>query len=167
MIRPVIIIKRYRCDVANEREHKTGFESITSKKYKAQMENAIESVDGYTDYIKKHGCHFTNELAEYASSLMQNASKEKHSWTTAQVKKALEAMGHETSTDHATLGDITYAANMMYADFYPHALKDEASCLKAASCLASDPDGYDGQIFIRWTADIAAKAISINWHKFI
>lgn len=32
---------------------------------------------------------------------------------------------------------------------------------------ANDPDGYEGMIFCRWTADAIGKAISINWEKFI
>lgn len=62
---------------------------------------------------------------------------------------------------------VTYAANMAYADFYPDPLKDEASCLRAAYKVANDPDGYEGMIFCRWTADAIGKAISINWEKFI
>lgn len=63
--------------------------------------------------------------------------------------------------------DVTYAANMAYADFYPDPLKDEAACLRYAYKVANDPDGYEGMIFCRWTADAIGKAISINWEKFI
>lgn len=52
-------------------------------------------------------------------------------------------------------------------DLYPDPLKDEASCLRAAYKVANDPDGYEGMIFCRWTADAIGKAISINWEKFI
>lgn len=63
--------------------------------------------------------------------------------------------------------DVTYLANMYYADLYPDPLKDEASCLRAAHKVANGPDGYEGMIFCRWTADAIGKAISINWEKFI
>lgn len=60
-----------------------------------------------------------------------------------------------------TTGDVTYAANMAYADLYPDPLKDEASCLRAAYKVANDPDGYEGMIFCRWTADAIGKAIKV------
>ena len=58
-------------------------------------------------------------------------------------------------------------ANMYYADLYPDPLKDEASCLRAAYKVANDPDGYDGMIFCRWTADAIGKAIKLDWEKFV
>lgn len=32
---------------------------------------------------------------------------------------------------------------------------------------ANDPDGYDGMIFCRWTADAIGKAIKLDWEKFV
>lgn len=58
-------------------------------------------------------------------------------------------------------------ANMYYADLYPDPLKDEASCLRAAYKVANDPDGYEGMIFCRWTADAIGKAIKLDWEKFV
>lgn len=69
--------------------------------------------------------------------------------------------------DKVTTGDVTYAANMAYADFYPDPLKDEAACLRYAHKVANDPDGYDGMIFCRWTADAIGKAIKLDWEKFV
>lgn len=66
-----------------------------------------------------------------------------------------------------TTGDVTYMANMTYADFYPDPLKDEAACLRYAHKVANDPDGYDGMIFCRWTADAIGKAIKLDWEKFV
>lgn len=70
-------------------------------------------------------------------------------------------------TGKVTNGDVTYLANMYYADLYPDPLKDEASCLRAAYKVANDPDGYDGMIFCRWTADAIGKAIKLDWEKFV
>ena len=69
--------------------------------------------------------------------------------------------------DKVTTGDVTYAANMAYADFYPDPLKDEAACLRYAHKVANDPDGYDGMIFCRWAADAIGKAIKLDWEKFV
>ena len=131
--------------------------------------NALMS-DEFEEYVEKHGYHFTDALAEHVSKMMKNANGLEHSWTAAQVKKAMESLGLMplgiTKTE-ATLGDITYIANMYYADLYPDPFKDEASCLRAAYRIAVDPDGYKGMIFCRWTADAIGKAINIDWKKFI
>lgn len=100
------------------------------------------------------------------SKMMVNASGQQHSWTTSQVKKSMESLGL-TIPKHVTHGDAAYLANMYYADLYPDPLKDEASCLRAAYKIANDPDGYDGMIFCRWTADAIGKAIKLDWEKFV
>lgn len=105
-------------------------------------------------------------LAEHVSKMMENANGQRHTWTTSQVKKSMESLGL-TIPSHVTHGDAAYLANMYYADLYPDPLKDEASCLRAAYKVANDPDGYEGMIFCRWTADAIGKAISINWEKFV
>ena len=128
--------------------------------------NALMSAKGYSEYVKKHGYHFTTALAEHISKMMENANGESHSWTAQQVKKAMENLGLNIP-ESVTVGDVTYLANMYYADLYPDPLKDEPSCLKAAHRTANDPDGYEGMVFCRWTADAIGKAIEINWEKFI
>lgn len=42
-----------------------------------------------------------------------------------------------------------------------------AACLRYAHKVANDPDGYDGMIFCRWTADAIGKAIKLDWEKFV
>lgn len=132
--------------------------------------NALMSAKGYSEYVKKHGYHFTDKLADHVTALMENANGEKHNWTTEQVKKAIAGLGlasNSKQVNETTDGDIAYLANMYYADLFPDPIKDEAGCLKAAYKAASDPDGYKGMIFCRWTADAIGKAISIDWEKFV
>lgn len=131
-----------------------------------QTANALMPAKGYSEYVKKHGYHFTGALAEHVSKMMENANGQQHSWTTSQVKKSMESLGL-TIPKHVTYGDAAYLANMYYADLYPDPLKDEASCLRAAYKIANDPDGYDGMIFCRWTADAIGKAIKLDWEKFV
>ena len=126
--------------------------------------------DDFEDYVKVHGYHFTEALAEHVSSKMENANGLEHTWTATQVKKAMDNLGLILPNDNptrATLGDLTYLANMYYADLYPDPVKEEASCIKAAYKSAIDPDGYDGLIFCRWTADAIGTAFNINWKKFV
>ena len=65
----------------------------------------------------------------------------------------------------ATIGDILYLANMAYADFYPKVIKTDSDCVQYAIAVASDPDGYEGMAFCRWTADIIGKGVTIDWEK--
>lgn len=130
------------------------------------MTDAFTSAKGYLEYVKNHGFHFTDALAEHASKMTENMSNQQHTWTVSQAKKSMENLGLSIPS-HVTYGDATYAANMYYADFYPDPLKDEASCLRAAYRIANDPDGYEGMIFRRWTADAIGKSLSINWEDFI
>lgn len=164
---PFIIIERHHHCSGEEHERLTGFESITvHHKSGEHIENVLESAEDYSKYIEKHGYHFTDALAEYASKMMVNANGQSHSWTASQVKKSMENLGLNIP-EKITTGDVTYLANMYYADLYPDPLKDEASCLRAAYKVANDPDGYEGMIFCRWTADVIGKAIKINWEKFV
>ena len=147
---------------------KSAIETAYKLPYETEA-NALMSEE-FEEYVKKHGYHFTEALAEHVSKMMENANGEEHTWTAQQVKKAMENLGliplGETVT-HATLGDVTYLANMYYADLYPDPFKDEVSCLKAAHKVAKDKDGYKGMIFCRWTADAIGKGINIDWRKFV
>lgn len=137
--------------------------------YDFQYEHAANSLmtdPDYILYVDKHGYHFTDALAEHASKMMKNSNGEEHSWTAAQVKSAMAGLGLSIPKS-VTLGDVTYLANMYYADLYPDPFKDEASCLKAAYKIAHDVDGYNGMIFCRWTSDVIGKAIDIEWAKFV
>lgn len=166
-MRPFIVIERHHSCGDEKHEPETGFESITTRhKSGKRVTNALESAEGYSKYIEKHGYHFTDELAEHVSKMMVNANGQQHSWTASQVKKSMESLGLAIP-DKVTTGDVTYLANMYYADLYPDPLKDEASCLRAAYRSANDPDGYEGMTFCRWTADAIGKAIKIDWEKFI
>lgn len=140
-------------------------------KDKDSEERAIEHKDheyflGYRAYKEKHGYHFTNDLAEEASKMMENASKDKHSWTVAQVKAAIVGLGKKLP-EHVTDGDITYLANMFYADFYPEVFETEAQCIKAAIKMANDPDGYEGMTFCRWKTDLKYKGYKFDFTKFV
>lgn len=121
--------------------------------------------DGYSEYIKKHGYHFTDSLAKYAICDMVNAVDGKHGhWTVGQVT---EAIGAKQTMHRVTRGDLAYQANMYYADLYPKVIISETACLDGALAIANDPDGYEGQIFCRWVADVMAKRKEVEWKKFI
>ena len=125
----------------------------------------IMRTDSHKRYANAHGEHFTNELADWASSHLQNANGDSHSWHAHKIQEMIEA-GELPTPKHFTAGDIAYTANMYYSDFAPKVM-DEVTCLKAAMKLDSDPDGYEGMVFQRWLADMQAKDRKIDWKKFI
>lgn len=135
--------------------------------------SVLMSDEHYLKYVEKHGHHFTDALAECASKQMENADGSNHTWTADQVKSAMVSLGYFKETDEnttptkSTYGDLTYLANMYYADLYPELFANETSCIKAAWKIANDIDGYDGLAFCRWTADIIGKNIQIDWAKYI
>lgn len=157
-----------KCDIIRAGQDNTQriIDTLNNHWKDEQTANALMSAKGYSEYVKKHGYHFTDALAEHVSKIMVNANGQQHSWTTSQVKKSMESLGLSIS-DKVTIGDVTYAANMAYADLYPDPLKDEAACLRYAYKIANDPDGYEGMIFCRWTADAIGKAIKLDWEKFV
>lgn len=173
-----IIIKRHACEHDNEHEGKEdivveskiatahGEHKIKFDLPYEQTANALMSAKGYSKYVKKHGYHFTDALAEHVSKMMINANGQQHSWTANQVKKSMDNLGLSIPKS-VTTGDAAYLANMYYADLYPDPLKDETSCLRAAYKIANDLDGYEGMIFCRWTADAIGKAIELDWENFV
>lgn len=81
------------------------------------------------------------------------------------VDVTIEANGKMATYAIPESHSVTYAANMAYADFYPDPPKDEAACLRYAHKVANDPDGYDGMIFCRWTADAIGKSNQVGLGK--
>lgn len=72
-----------------------------------------------------------------------------------------------TTKNNETCGDMAYTANMAYADFYPAVLDTVDKCVTYAKLVASDPDGYKGMEFMRWTNDAIGKSLTLNWEDFI
>lgn len=126
----------------------------------------LEAMGGYDAYERKHGDHFTDELAEWASQRMENGSGDTHRWSVEDVMKAFARMGLQKPDDR-TWGDATYSANMHYADYFRKSLPTEQDCLKQAYAELTDVDGYPGQIFSRWCADMVKKKVRVPWNSFI
>lgn len=121
----------------------------------------------YRKYKEKHGEHFCDKLAIWASKKMDNAHGDKsHSWTVEEVTSAFEKLGWK-KPEMATWGDVTYSANMAYADYYGGSIKTEQDVLRYAYDDVSDPDGYPGKVFNRWLSDVMGKKIAVPWSEFI
>lgn len=119
----------------------------------------------YNEYISKYGPHFSPKLLKYAVDHIENKDRSTHSWDVNQVKEQLNKLGY-TIQSTSTLEDITYTANMAYADFQPDLLTGE-QCIKYAINVANDIDGYEGIQLYRWVSDQMGKNNYINWEQFI
>lgn len=59
-------------------------------------------------------------------------------------------------------------ANNQNSNLLMDAVLDTADkCITYAKLVASDPDGYEGMEFMRWTSDAIGKSLTLNWEDFI
>lgn len=128
------------------------------------VRSGIQEVAGNVNFVSKHGLHFTKALQEYASKQMVNSNNQEHTWTSEQVQNVCNVLNLKIPNT-STIEDVTYTANMAYADFYPELL-NEHQCIKYAAAVANDKDGYTGIQFCRWVADVVGKKENIDWDKF-
>ena len=137
------------------------------KEGKDVIGDTLASMAGYEEYIAKYGTHFNDSLATWASEKMTNSHGDaNHHWSVEDVKSACERLGLK-KPEESTWGDVAYSANMHYADYFGSSLKSEADCIKQAYADVSDPDGYPGKIFNRWTSDIIGKRVKVPWKNHI
>lgn len=127
--------------------------------------NEFWNNEDYHTYKEKNGLHFSDKLAEWASKKMKNANRSDHIWSINDIKESFTTLGYKLLSNY-TWGDATYAANMIYSD-YAQLLKIDTDAVKMAYALLTDPDGYEGMIFNRYTADIMEKGECIPWKDLI
>lgn len=96
---------------------------------------------------------------------MENADKTKRRWKLSEVKDILGKYGIQ-KPDSATWGDVLYVFSMMYADYFPKALRNESELVKATSCYLDDPDAPDGVAFVRWLSVVDFSGDTVNWKDF-
>lgn len=152
-----------------EQKHSGNTNSVHEEAPTAQgvIGKALYAMNGYSDYVMKHGSHFTDALAEWASQRMENAHGDAgHHWKVAEVKAAFSNAGLK-KPERNTWGDAAYAANMHYADYYGDTLKSETDCIRQAYSDLSDPDGYPGKVFNRWCSDLIGQKAEVPWERFI
>lgn len=124
------------------------------------------SKSDFQKYTEKHGKHFSDKLLKYAteSQNMKNCNNTEHKWSTEDVQQLLLQL-HFNIPKASTIEDITYTANMAYADFFPDILT-EIQCIKYAMAVANDIDGYEGIQFCRWVSDQMGKGNDVDWFQF-
>lgn len=112
-------------------------------------------------YIDQYSKHFDEKSLEFALKNMINNNDSDHKFNTEHIKQYIEQHSI-TVPNTSNIYDITYTANMAYADFYPNILHNEEDCIKYAIAVANDVDGYEGIQFRRWLIDLMSKNINLN-----
>lgn len=120
--------------------------------------------EGYQEYVKKHGHHFNRELAIWASNQLTNDDMTEYHASPEFVKSLWVKHKLDLPQD-STWGDVTYAYNLGYSDFYPDPLKTEYDLVKHSYKDVVDIDGYSGKIFNHWLSDIVNKRIKVPWEE--
>ena len=97
---------------------------------------------GLRQYIRKHGRHFTEELAITIT---------KGRWGSSEIMKKAESMVYYNVTG-STIGDIVFLAN--YAKDTDNSLyRTKHNCVKFALCIVGEYALRDGAMFSKWVGD--------------
>lgn len=121
----------------------------------------------YKKYYEKHGPHFCDTLAMWASKKLINRNGDKnHTWSVEEVKSAYSKMGL-LKPNGITWGDVTYATNLAYASFFGESLKSELDVIKHANIEISGSGDYYGKTFNRWLSDVMGMNTDVPWVDFV
>ena len=97
---------------------------------------------GLRKYIKKHGKHFTEQLA---------MSVTKGKWSPSQVMEKAQSMVYYNVTG-STVGDIVFLTNYAKDTGKPF-YKTKHNCVKFALCIVGKYTLHDGVMFNKWVGD--------------
>lgn len=93
-------------------------------------------------YIKKHGRHFTIELA-------MNATRGR--WNKEDIMDKVESQVYYNVTG-STVGDIVFLVNFAKDSGRPF-LKTKYQCIKFALCIVGEYAFHSGVMFNKWVGD--------------
>ena len=97
---------------------------------------------GLRQYIRKHGRHFTVELALTAT---------KGKWNSSEVMEKAETMVYYNVTD-STVGDIVFLTNFA-KDTGKSFYKTKHNCVRFALCIVGEYALRNGAMFKKWVGD--------------
>ena len=115
----------------------------------------MKKIKGLNAYIKKHGRHFTKDLAEDIC----------HKWDYTQIKTVLDKKVYYNTTS-STSGDITYLVNRAYHDFFP-VVNTKERCIDYALAIIGGVDCYEGIAFSGWIADLIIRDKDFDLSNYI
>lgn len=117
-------------------------------------------------YLEHYGPHFNKKSAEYALSLMKDREgKPIKPHTKESATEFLEKYGVKIRPTETY--DAVYVLCMGIADFLNSAIADERHLALFVSDYLNDKDGYEGQPFIRWYADMQHEHTPIYWSDLL
>ena len=97
---------------------------------------------GLRKYIKKHGKHFTEQLAMSVTS---------GKWSPSEIMEKAQSMVYYNVTG-STVGDIVFLTN--YAkDTGKSFYKTRHNCVRFALCIVGEYALHDGVMFNKWVGD--------------
>ena len=97
---------------------------------------------GLKAYLKKHGKHFTEELALSVTS---------GKWNSSRVMEKAQSMVYYNVTG-STVGDIVFLTN--YAkDTGKSFYRTKHNCVRFALCIVGEYSLRDGAMFSKWVGD--------------
>ena len=97
---------------------------------------------GLRQYIRKHGRHFTEELAMTVT---------KGKWDSSEIMEKAESMVYYNVTG-STVGDIVFLANYAKDTGKPF-YKTKHNCIRFALCIVGEYALRDGAMFKKWVGD--------------
>ena len=100
---------------------------------------------GLKEYIRKHGRHFTEELA-YDAALSRK-------WNKKQVEDAIQKKVWYNVTG-STIGDIIYLVNECYDDENTFGYGRKNRCINYTLAFVGDYRNHGGVLFMKWLTEI-------------
>lgn len=97
---------------------------------------------GLKQYIRKHGKHFTEELAMNATG---------GRWSREDIMDKVESQVYYNVTG-STVGDIIFLVNFA-KDSGRSFLRTKHQCVKFALCIVGEYAMHDGVMFSKWVGD--------------
>lgn len=122
--------------------------------------------EGFREYKRRHGLHFTGSLCEFAVKRMKGKDGKP---INAMTPKEVEAMLKEfdVQLENRNGYDHVFVANMGLADYLGESVPDMEHLAKYVKNVIDDPDGYEGIAFNRWLADVVAMRVEVPWEEFL
>ena len=113
--------------------------------------------EGFINYLRYYGPHFTKKLCEFACKQMQKMEYSKE-------KLDVLLQSHNIEIQNAKLHDAVYVANWCRNGFYGSSIADEKHFVLFIKDIFDKEPNF---IFNRWYADMAKQGIPIEWEDMI
>lgn len=125
----------------------------------------MERTKSFRKYLRLYGPHFNKLLCQFAVSMMEKEDGPIKPYTKEEIEEKLKKWNIQLK--YNKYEDFVFVANMCKADFLGKSIVDEQHLCIYIKNVIDDPDGYTGQTFYRWLADMDHLGITIDWEEFV